>query len=404
MSSPHFRFRLLVSLTALVAAACSTRDDPRLPNTGLPYAIVDTGQTDCYSDTTDLPCPELGDAFWGQDGVYTGHAPSFLDNEDGTVLDRVTGLTWTQARYGKMSWNEAVTRADDFALAGYDDWRLPTIQELYSLIDFRGGFHLTEAASTPYIDTDHFEFAYGDEGAGERLIDVQVWSATEYVSTTMMGDATTFGVNFADGRIKGYPQSLPPPMGGGDNQLFVRYVRGNTDYGLNEFVDHEDGTVSDLATGLQWQQNDDGVPRDWEGALAHCESLELAGFEDWRLPNAKELHSIVDYSRSPTTSGSAAIDPVFGVMNLEPYFWTSTTHLDGEPSTLGRWAVYLCFGRAMGLMESPPGSGELQPLDVHGAGAQRSDPKSGDPSQWPEGNGPQGDDVRIFHAVRCVRG
>jgi hypothetical protein len=41
--------------------------------------------------------------------------------------------------------------------------------------------------------------------------------------------------------------------------------------------------------------------------------------------------------------------------------------------------------------------------DVHGAGAQRSDPKSGDSADWPTGNGPQGDAIRIYNMVRLVR-
>jgi hypothetical protein len=42
-------------------------------------------------------------------------------------------------------------------------------------------------------------------------------------------------------------------------------------------------------------------------------------------------------------------------------------------------------------------------MDVHGAGAQRSDPKSGDPDAYPTGHGPQGDAIRIYNYVRCVR-
>ena len=41
--------------------------------------------------------------------------------------------------------------------------------------------------------------------------------------------------------------------------------------------------------------------------------------------------------------------------------------------------------------------------DVHGAGAQRSDPKSGDPAGFPTGNGPQGDAIRIYNHARLVR-
>jgi len=42
-------------------------------------------------------------------------------------------------------------------------------------------------------------------------------------------------------------------------------------------------------------------------------------------------------------------------------------------------------------------------LDVHGAGAQRSDPKIGNPADYPQGHGPQGDAIRIYNYVRLVR-
>ena len=54
--------------------------------------------------------------------------------------------------------------------------------------------------------------------------------------------------------------------------------------------------------------------------------------------------------------------------------------------------------------QPPGGSGNYQLLDVHGAGAQRSDPKAGDPHDFPHGRGPQGDVIRIFNFVRLVRG
>ncbi len=49
-------------------------------------------------------------------------------------------------------------------------------------------------------------------------------------------------------------------------------------------------------------------------------------------------------------------------------------------------------------------TGKASLMDVHGAGSQRSDPKSGDPSRFPEGRGPQGDVIRIYNQVLCVRG
>jgi hypothetical protein len=54
-------------------------------------------------------------------------------------------------------------------------------------------------------------------------------------------------------------------------------------------------------------------------------------------------------------------------------------------------------------MQFPPGQGSYRLADVHGAGAQRSDPKSGNPAMFPHGRGPQGDVIRIYNFVRCVR-
>jgi hypothetical protein len=140
----------------------------------------------------------------------------------------------------------------------------------------------------------------------------------------------------------------------------------------------------------------------WQHALAYCEALTTGGYDDWRLPDAKELQSLVDYRRGPSAGDAAAIDPAFRVTPIvneagqpdAPSYWTSTTH--AAPDGTGALGVYVAFGRAMGYMNGAW-------IDVHGAGAQRSDPKSGDPSQWPTGHGPQGDAVRIDNYARCVR-
>lgn len=366
----------------------------------LPYRIVDTGVDVFYSDNAVVNEASEGSPFYGQDATYAGNEPSYTNNGNGTITDNVTGLTWEQDMGDKLSYDEAIEKASNSTLGGWSDWRVANIKELYSLILFTGKVS-GESAIDMFIDTDYFTQPLGNTALGEREIDAQTWSLTEYVGLTMAGDKTVFGVNFVDGRIKGYPKYDPKSKEA--NKMYFRLVRGNTDYGTNSLVDNGNGTISDVATGLMWQQSDDGVFRDWEEALAYAEGLAAGGHSDWRLPNAKELQSIVDYSRSPQTTNSPAIASLFSCTSINdpdgnsghyPFYWTSTTHQDGVNPYSS--AVYIAFGEAQGRMNNSL-------MDVHGAGAQRSDPKSGSKSDYPQFFGPQGDVRYVYNAVRCVR-
>ncbi|NNJ71229.1 MAG: sulfatase-like hydrolase/transferase [Kiritimatiellales bacterium] len=377
---------LLIVLGALMAELVSATT----------YPIVDTGQIQAYGTEA------------GQDAHYLANAPSYKDHGDGTVSDLVTGLMWTQDPGEKMTLAEAEKNAAKCKTGGYRDWRLPTIKELYSLIQLNGTDPDPMSTDTstlkPFIDDAIFTFKYGDPAKGERIIDSQFATSTKYVSTTMGGNETMFGVNFADGRIKGYPIQTRR----GKGRYYVLYVRGNSEYGKNSFKDNDDGTITDEASGLTWMKADSGEGMDWPTALDYAEGMEFAGYSDWRLPNAKELQSIIDYTRSPDTTGSAAIDPIFDATEIIneggekdfAHYWTGSTHVGVRKSDT---AVYFAFGRSLGWM-SDRQSGEKQLMDVHGAGSQRSDPKVGDASRFPYGRGPQGDVIRIDNMVRLVRG
>lgn len=366
----------------------------------LTYAIVDTGVTDFYSAKGIIDSPKEGDKFYGQDAMYQINQPSYTDNQDGTITDNITGLIWQQTMDEKMTYEQAVSYAQNSTLGGYDDWRISSIKELYSLIQYTGDSGGEVAGENMYIDVDYFNHPIGDTSIGEREIDAQTWSSTKYVGVTMNKDETIFGVNFIDGRIKGYP--VYKASTGEANKMYFRLVRGNEEYGNNNFIDNNDGTITDLSTGLMWQTADSLTGLNWENALFYAEELSLADYDDWRLPNIKELQSIVDYERSLQTTNSAAISPIFEIsqildMNGEvqyPYFWSSTTHLDGTNPYSS--AAYIAFGEAQGVMNN-------RLLDVHGAGAQRSDPKTGNQEDYPEIFGPQGDIRYVYNYVRAVR-
>ncbi len=382
------------------------------------YTIVDTGQRKFYNDSTTIAQPSEGDDHYGQDGQYVGNQPTYVTSADGkSVYDYHTGLTWTQTPDlngdGTIDVNDKKLQGDAAAyvatlnaasFGGYNDWRLPSIKEIYSLMDFRGTDPTSDDQSTlvPFIDTDYFDFGYGDTGAdpAERTIDAQFATTSIYVDQVFGNQTAMFGLNLADGRIKGYPLT---------EDFYVLYVRGNTDYGVNDFVDNGDTTVTDDATGLMWQQDDSGSGMLWKEALAYAEASTHGGHSDWRLPNAKELHSLFDYTRSPSTTSSPAMDAIFtstqitneGGVTDYPWYYTGTTH--AQQGGGAEHAVYLCFGRGLGYMN---GSW----LDVHGAGSQRSEKKTFDTAGYTSQDGgwyftqsPQGDGARFYNYVRLVR-
>ncbi|MTH97852.1 DUF1566 domain-containing protein [Roseibium sp. RKSG952] len=297
------------------------------------FPVVGTGQVECFSDSIGIPCPESGQPFHGQDAQHPAHEPHYVDNSDGTVTDTNTNLMWQKSpdtngdgvvnAADKMTYEQAVEATKKFELAGKTDWRLPTIKELYSLITFNGtdSFgpqNADGAVILPFIDARYFDYAPGDEKAGERYIDSQFATSTLYEpGTGPFKDKTMFGVNFADGRIKGY--GLQMPGGRGEKTFYVLLVRGNEGYGVNDFKDNGDGTVTDRTSGLMWSKADNGEGVDWNQALAFVQERNAEnylGYDDWRLPNAKELQNIVDYDRSPDMTGSAAIDPVFATTQV----------------------------------------------------------------------------------------
>jgi hypothetical protein len=290
-------------------------------------------------------------------------------------------LIWQKAHNAKrVSYYDAKRDCETLSLGGKQDWRLPSLKELFSIADFSG----SQGSKRFYLDSRYFDMAYpganedmGREASHHPEMMGQTWASTLYTGNHMgRGVEAAFFFNFFDGHIKNAPTSGP-------FNLFHRCVRGTEYLAHNDFRDNHDGTVSDQATGLNWQQADDGTTRDWPEALRYCATLNLGGKQNWRLPNVKELQSIVDYSRNDPAIDST----VFTQTDRNGWYWSSTTHGDNT-----RMASYICFGKCT----------SAQGVDTHGAGAQRSDPKTGNPASYTSLGG-QNDAVRIYNYVRCVR-
>ena len=97
----------------------------------------------------------------------------------------------------------------------------------------------------------------------------------------------------------------------------------DSDYTINapSYQSNGDGTITDRVTGLQWQQADGGE-KSWDGAQGYCDSLVLAGRDDWRLPRLPELFSINQLNHV-----NPALDASFTRTTAE-YWWSSTPRAD----------------------------------------------------------------------------
>jgi hypothetical protein len=241
----------------------------------LQYQLPDTNQTLSFTDT------------FGEDADYSIHPIGYTDNSNGTITDNNTLLTWEQSDADvNSSWTDALNYCSGLTLGGHNDWRLPSIQELKDLTYFK--------STTPYIDIYYF-------------LDVE--GGTFYWSGSSATDpALAMVLKHNNGLITQKDKTT--------NSYRYRCVRGDTLIS-GSFNDNGDGTVTDLVTDLMWQQNETSKMT-WDAALTYCTDLSLGEFDDWRLPNLKELYTLVDFNQTPT------IDPIYFPDAFSIQYWTST--------------------------------------------------------------------------------
>ena len=253
--------------------------------------LPDTGQLRKYTET------------FGEDADYTINWPSYTDNGDGTVTDHVTGLVWQKADGGEMTWENALAYANRLSLAGHADWRLPTSGELFSIVNHN--------RVNPALPTDYFP----PTGA-------EYW----WSSTVRADNRSRVWVVNAGGGIGAHPKN-ESRSAGGELAIHVRCVRDPTSSraaALSEHLSNNgDGSVTDNATGLVWQQTGAGSTMTWEEALAYAETLSLGGHDDWRLPSIQELRSLSD-DRFLRPSVDRRYFPG---MQSSPY-WSSTSQVN----------------------------------------------------------------------------
>ena len=178
-------------------------------------------------------------------------------------------------------------------------------------------------------------------------------------------ESTSGGFKFPDGSVQltaaaggAAPTADTGQTGCWDDQGTSRTCTGTGEDGENQagvswptprFTDNGDGTVKDNLTGLDWLQdvNCPGMQMGWQAALTWVESTLNAGstactnytagtFSDWRLPNIRELSSLVDFSRS-----SPALPAGHPFVNVQlAFYWSSTSNVStpGNAFSLNLWS------------------------------------------------------------------
>lgn len=271
---------------------------------------------------------------------------SFSSVTGGCVQDNISGLMWeikttdnglrdwriTYTNYDSTTalqkWNGSIyvtpTQAEIDApyntvgfknnvnaqgLCGYNDWRLPTADELQSIVDF------SATTPGPTVDTTWFPNTQGLTGL--------FWSTTLYRNAA----SQAWMVYFSDGAYN---------VSNRDIGHFVRLVRAGQSQNQPRYTVSADGQeVTDNQTKLIWQRCAEGMSYSGgtctgtasffthEAALQQSIAQTQTTGITWRLPNVKELSSILD-----KTQGMPTIDPTaFPATPLQAYFWSASPYV-----------------------------------------------------------------------------
>ena len=348
-----------------------------VPEGALPGCVTvntDMGSSNCWD--FDTSCPQSisltktgqntsygqGDDGAVQAGVEWPN-PRFTDNGDGTVTDNLTGLMWLKDGncFGEMDWDSTMNIVADFNLnsasygcegysAAYRDWMMPNVNELESLnnegvtncgtwMNSQGFAKVLETQGLSYWTSTTWAkdsnaawiagMVYGNLGTRQKSSEAgsYVWAVRSDSHNIWKTGQTESYAALDDGQL----------------QKGVGWPR----WPETRFIENSDGTVTDSLTGLIWllDANCLGGTISWSSALNKVNDFNVnsgnyscsgytGNYSNWRLPNRKELRSMIDYSRSNVALPEGHL---FINIELAEAYWTSTTwaHYPSEA-----WLIY----------------------------------------------------------------
>ncbi len=365
------------------------------PRSGWGCQLPATDQTTCWNSSGSvIPC-----AGTGEDGDLREGAPlAYVDNGDGTVTDVTTGLMWEKLSHdgtvhddhNTYTWANAISghvaTLNSTNFARHNDWRLPNVRELLSIVTYQNllptvapafdnhcssGCDVTRCSCTFSGDT-WTSTSEADSPSNQWFVDFQdgqVGAGLEHGSGPVRAvrDASTGCSLPATGQTTCWDSSrnvIPCAGTGQDGELRKGAPLA--------YVDNGNGTVTDLNTGLVWEKlSDDGTVHDkdnlytWADAFtAHVATLNgmsFAGHTDWRLPNVRELQAIVDYQTINPAVASAfnnncsrGCQATTCSCTASGDYWSSTSSVSDPWNA---WYVRFSYGRVDAFGRSDGKSG-----------------------------------------------
>ena len=267
------------------------------------FVNICTGETKCYDSEKEINCPKEDKDFYGQDANFAKlgkcvprkfSVDKSIGNEP-VVIDKVTGLEWSQSFFEIGNFTEASDYCENLNYGGHDDWRAPTVKELFSIVDW--------SRYDPAIDTDYFPKTPSANFIALSADDRYMWI-----------------INFSKGATRTTSDF--------NDKIYLRCVRGNdsfwdvrvrSDYGGPEtyYIDYDDSHSKEHNKKSEiFMGGYTSYASTWEEALKYCNEQTFAGISNWRLPNINELMFFLFH----IGGGSS--------------FWSSTTYAE-DPS--GSW-------------------------------------------------------------------
>ena len=237
--------------------------------------------------------PKTGDS---NDGNFGADANLTRDGTSEIVTDLATGLMWaddSSAVGSPVYWSSAESTCNNMSAGSYTDWRIPTVHELYYLLDRSqngakiNGIFSNVATDNGYWVYEHSSFSYGWVNFNSADID----------TTTLM---TTL-------------------------QKYIRCVRGE-EIKFKLIRNDNAEVVLDHKHNLMWDDTSAAATETdtWTGAKTYCSTLSTAGHSDWRLPNINELFSIATVSEINLSFHRSFIN------TSASQYWSATQNEQGD--------------------------------------------------------------------------